>query len=162
MSESKPVLESWYGLFLCLMCLAVSAVAVPFAIAAAQGKGTFGTYTAETEECYVTKCDWIGTWVSDDGTMRREKVHSRHSDLHEPGDQVRLQKGVSGDESMYSDDSSKGLIIILLGDLGCLIFVVLFIRRRVRARRAGAAASLSLPPGSHGEDVQAGQPRVQE
>lgn len=162
MSESKPVLKSWYGLFLCLMCLAVSAVAVPFWIAADQGDGTFGTYTAETEECYVTKCDWIGTWVSDDGTMRREKVHSGHSDLHEPGDQVRLQKGVSGDESMYSEDSSKGWIMILLGDIGCLIFVVLFIRGRVRARRAGAAAPPPPLPGSGGEDVPTGEPRAQE
>lgn len=119
---------------LAILALAVSAVAVPFGIAADKNKGTFGTYTAEREECFLGDCEWIGTFESDDGTIRREDVRSKHDDLHELGDQVRLQKGLRGDESFYREDS-KAWIIIVLGDIGCLIFVVLFLRGRWRARR---------------------------
>ncbi len=125
---------------LCVLYLVLSAVFVPFAIAAARNEGTPGTFTAVEESCDRRGCDWTGTFVSDDGTIRMDDAIFDSEDLDVPGDQVRAQKGVAGDESLYEPDS-KVWILFVAGDVACLAYVGWRVRRLWIARRAARAAA---------------------
>ncbi|MFC7505385.1 hypothetical protein ACOACQ_15090 [Nocardioides sp. CPCC 206347] len=130
----EPDADAFFLLLLCLVALAASVVAVPFAIAASKNEGTPGTFTAVDRDCDRYACHWTGTFESDDGQILDKHAYFSGEDVERAGDKVRAQKGVAGDESVYSPDS-KDWLYILVADVGCLAYVVWYFRARRRSRR---------------------------
>ena len=48
-----------------VLLLALSLTALPYAVKAARGQGTHGTFTAERQECSRRACAHYGTWRAD-------------------------------------------------------------------------------------------------
>ncbi|MEV5000907.1 hypothetical protein [Nocardioides sp. LML1-1-1.1] len=132
----KRWVDEWMMFALCVLYLGVSVVVVPFAISAARNEGTFGTFTAVEKDCGRDGCDWTGTFVSDDGSIRMDDASFDSEELDEPGDQARAQK-VAGDNSLYSR-GSKGWILFVAGDVFCLGYVGWRIRKTWLRRRVVA------------------------
>lgn len=132
----KRWVDEWALFVLCVFYLAISVVAVPSAIAAGRDEGTFGTFTAVEKDCGRDGCEWTGTFVSDDGTIRMDDASFDSEDLDEPGDRARAQK-VAGDDSLYSR-GSKGWILFVAGDVLCLGYVGWRVRKIWLRRRAAA------------------------
>lgn len=126
---------------LCLLFLAVSVVVVPFALAAHRNEGTFGTFTARDRTCSdrFVGCHWTGTFESDDGRTRDDLATFRSDELTRPGDQARAQRGVEGDKGLYKPDDGSWLLFVL-GDVGCLAYVIHWIRRWRRQRGTSGTA----------------------
>lgn len=117
--------------------LLISVVAIPYAYAAGQNEGTPGTFTAVERECdRFSGCSWRGTFVSDDGKIRDEHADFGSEELKRVGDEVRAQKGVGRDASIYSPDS-RGWIVLVVADIACLGYAVWFVRAHLRYRRYG-------------------------
>jgi len=130
----EPDADAFILLLLCLVILAASFVAVPFALAASRNEGTPGTFTAVDRDCDRYDCSWTGIFESDNGRIRDEHANFASEDIDRAGDQVRAQKGVAGDESIYAPNSKEWLFF-LLADVGCLAYVVWYFRARRRSRR---------------------------
>lgn len=50
---------------LAVLILAMAVTALPYALRAARGDGTHGSFTAERQECSKRSCSYYGTWRAD-------------------------------------------------------------------------------------------------
>lgn len=123
---------------LCILGVIICLIALPSTIAASRNEGIPGTFTADERFCSRTGCDWLGTFKSDDGTIRITYGGFNSQDVKRSGDKVRAQKVGASVFKM----NSQAWALMVIGVVGCLTYVVWFVWALRRRRRRIAAGTL--------------------
>lgn len=115
---------------LCILGVVTCSIALPSTLAASRNQGISGTFTAEHESCSRQGCDWLGTFESDDGTLRITYGGFNSQEIKHSGDKVRAQKVGASVFRM----NSQAWVVMVIGIVGCLTYAVWFVwalRRRL-------------------------------